>query len=972
MSWFSERVGNLVRDVQRQAATVGTGIGQRSADELAADLESQARRVSGPQSAVELLTKWVERADSNQGSFSLGACGEGGHGLAEPLSFHQGLLRSHAFELFLEACARIHSLRVELHKSRDDDQEEARLCLAMRAAAERVLLPGANVLWPSLLEVLLASSGFDDGGGGGLPHTESKCRSWAQRALALVKRQWQSEALPAALRCLDRKLLDLMAKQPKESNAETQSPLLRSSATGKRMSKSGIRAAMANDKLRKHTSDAAKLRAKTELLCDACARLEAAQSMGEAVMPEVERLLDDANDILADLDSAAKLQAEEQDSLRTSLREITNGLEDQISQFQETLLSFNDKRGPLQDKRALLMRQLEETNMQIVQIDEATAAYEKKARGLAEKLRNTTNHYEDKIAKSLQQQQQYANEKTRAILCKECAHIVSDIVNNEEERRGLEVAAQLRRRRTELRGACAAYVSEERMRIETASECLDSFDSASDQPHAHHVDVNDEGAPVKLGTSEGARHRYYCTRHMGTSVTSSPDGFCGPHDGPQCPSCKRFQAEQDRDDAEHEQRRACIAIRDAWHSAHGVLRRALPLLVNNVNLPAATEAAQSTHGAETASTRTEDALVFFGSIPSSDRVCVDCGSQEADWASVSHGTYLCMDCAGRHRGLGVHLSFVRSTTMDLWNNEQLRRMQIGGTQQFHEFLKLYPRLCTPPRTMAELSTRYRSRAVAHYRRLLEVRCDGGDGTEIRAPSPDEGHHPIDENAQSNLGTPPSWFGEHREIDAIQDADHSASSFEQQHAMLESAFQRHRHRLQRLPLSPADTSFHDRLPELKPARCLVRRDCSDTAPDAGLTKSSCDDPTTFQGSSRTLKTDLEPPDVSQSDGMGHCALQDEPVVEVQTLAQIPQEVAVDALGDAACSFPGDSGPLSDQTTAPLVTAQGTAAVDHVGSEPTEHPDCIAQQGELADSAVHLSPKDDHPGETSYEGAEAVFG
>jgi len=327
-----------------------------------------------------------------------------------------------------------------------------------------------------------------------------------------------------------------------------------------------------------------------------------------------------------------------------------------------------------------------------------------------------------------------------------------------------------------------------------------------------------------------------------------------------------------------------------------------------------------------------------------------------------------MDCAGRHRGLGVHLSFVRSTTMDLWSNEQLRRMQLGGTQQFHDFLKLYPQLCTLPRTMAELSTRYRSRAVAHYRRLLDVRCEGGDGAEIRAPSPDRGHNPVDEHVQSNeLGTPPAWFGEHRDKNATRDTDHSMSSFEQQHVMLEAAFQRHKHHLQRLPLSSTDTSFHDQLPVLKSAPCHVKPGCSETAAEAALTKSSCDDPSVFQESSQPLGTEPVPIDTSQSDVMDPRALQNKPVVEVQTPAHTPQEAA----DGVACSDLGGSRLLSDQTTIPSATAEDAATVDHVGNEPAEHLGCAAQQEERTKSAAHLSPKDDL-GETSYEGAEAVFG
>jgi hypothetical protein len=66
-------------------------------------------------------------------------------------------------------------------------------------------------------------------------------------------------------------------------------------------------------------------------------------------------------------------------------------------------------------------------------------------------------------------------------------------------------------------------------------------------------------------------------------------------------------------------------------------------------------------------------LRLFHSSSQQNHLCVDCGSStDVTWASVSYGVTLCLSCSGRHRGLGVRCSYVKSLTLDSWNHFQVR------------------------------------------------------------------------------------------------------------------------------------------------------------------------------------------------------------------------------------------------------------------------------------------------------------
>ncbi|GAB7348725.1 hypothetical protein MBLNU459_g7462t1 [Dothideomycetes sp. NU459] len=141
--------------------------------------------------------------------------------------------------------------------------------------------------------------------------------------------------------------------------------------------------------------------------------------------------------------------------------------------------------------------------------------------------------------------------------------------------------------------------------------------------------------------------------------------------------------------------------------------------------------------------------------------CVDCGAPSPQWASPKFGIFFCLSCSGTHRSLGVHISFVRSITMDSFKVQEVQRMSLGGNKPWKDFFDQHESNKLQGRTFDEctIQERYDSDAGEEWKDRLTAKVEGKDyvpGTKPAVPA--IRHKPADSPAASRSQTPSGRSG----------------------------------------------------------------------------------------------------------------------------------------------------------------------------------------------------------------------
>lgn len=93
-------------------------------------------------------------------------------------------------------------------------------------------------------------------------------------------------------------------------------------------------------------------------------------------------------------------------------------------------------------------------------------------------------------------------------------------------------------------------------------------------------------------------------------------------------------------------------------------------------------------------------------------ICIDCDMKNPKWVSLKYGIFMCLECAGVHRSLGIYLDVIKSIGLDSWDKEAYLPVKFGGNKKFRDYL------AANNIKIDEITEKYKNNKVMEYSKNL--------------------------------------------------------------------------------------------------------------------------------------------------------------------------------------------------------------------------------------------------------------